>query len=401
MAFSNQNLSLLKTITKNIARSFVLDHQLPNPKKGKKGVLETIENLGYVQIDTISVIQRAHHHVLWTRVPNYQAEFLSTLVEKDKKVYDYWAHAASFLPMRDYRFSLYRKWEKTQKDKHWYQKNPENMAYVLDQIKERGALMSKDLDKGAFIKTEGWGIPPIKQALMHLFMDGRIMIVGRKKFQKIYDLPERFLPAEVNTDLPSRDEYIEHIIRRDISSHGLITNKSIGHLLRLSIKEKQAIIDKLVQTGELCPIQIKNLDSNPYYAFTDSIDNYTPSRKTKKLHILSPFDNLVILRKRVEQLFDFSYLLECYVTAKKRKVGYFSLPILYGKNFVGQVDLKADRKTKILWIKNLVWEDALKNPATVYPSFLKKLNDFMMFNGCEEIKSESPTFAPLAKDANP
>jgi len=391
----------LKTITKNTARSFVLDHQLPSPKKGKKGVLETIEKLGYVQIDTIAVVQRAHHHVLWTRVPNYQPEFLSTLVEKDKKVYDYWAHAASFLPMRDYRFSLYRKWEKTQKDKHWYQKNPTNMAYVLDQIKERGPLMSKDLDKGTFTKIQGWGLPPIKQALMHLFMDGRIIIVGRKGFQKIYDLPERFLPAEVNTNLPSRDEYIEHIIKRDIGAHGLITTKSIGHLLKISIKEKQAIIDKLVQSGELCLIQVKNLSANPYYAFTDAVDNYTPARKTKKLHILSPFDNLVILRKRVEQLFDFSYLLECYVTAKKRKVGYFSLPILYGKNFVGQVDLKADRKTKILWIKNLVWEDTLKNPATVYARFLKKLNAFMVFNGCEAIKSETPTFVPLAKDATP
>ena len=101
------------------------------------------------------------------------------------------------------------------------------------------------------------------------------------------------------------------------------------------------------------------------------------------------------------QLFDFSYLLECYVTAKKRKVGYFSLPILYGKNFVGQVDIKADRKTKILWIKNLVWEDTLKNPAAIYTPFLKKLTAFMVFNGCEKIKSESPTFAPIAKDVSP
>ena len=391
----------MKIITKNTARSFVLDHQLPAPKKGKKGVLETIEHLGYVQIDTISVIQRAHHHVLWTRVPNYQPEFLQTLVEKDKTVYDYWAHAASFLPMRDYRFSLYRKWEKAQKDKHWYQKNPKNMAYVLDQIKERGPLMSKDLNKGTFVKKHAWGLPPIKQALMHLFMDGSIMIVGRKGFQKIYDLPENFLPNSVNTTMPTRPEYIEHIVKRDIGAHGLITNKSIGHLLKISIKEKQEILDKLIKTGELTPLTLKGQTSNTYYAFTDKIDNYTPKSTSKKLHILSPFDNLVILRKRVTQLFDFSYLLECYVTAKKRKVGYFSLPILYGKNFVGQVDIKADRKTKILWIKNLVWEDTLKNPAAIYTPFLKKLTAFMVFNGCEKIKSESPTFAPIAKDVSP
>ena len=379
---------MVQTISKNFARSLVIDQQLPAPQKGKKGTLATIEQLGYVQLDTISVIARAHHHILWTRVPNYQPDFLKTLVEKDKTVYDYWAHAASFLPMRDYQFSLYQKWEKAQKDKHWYAKNPKNMAYVLDQIKERGPLMSKDLDKGKFTKGEAWAIPPIKQALMHLFMDGQIMIVGRQGFQKIYDLPENFLPANVNTDLPTRQQYIEHIIRRDIQSHGLITTKSIGHLLKISIKEKQAVIDQLVNSGELTAISIKGIANLIYYGFTEQLENYTPKRTSKKLHILSPFDNLVILRPRVQQLFDFSYLLECYVTAKKRKVGYFSLPILYGKEFVGQVDLKADRKTKILWIRNLVWEDTVKKVEVIYEPFLKKLKLFMDFNGCETIEAE-------------
>lgn len=378
----------MKIISKNIARSLVIDQQLPSPKKGKNGTLTTIEELGYVQLDTISVIARAHHHVLWTRVPNYQPDFLKTLVEKDKTVYDYWAHAASFLPMRDYQFSLYRKWEKAQKDKHWYQKNPKNMAYVLDQIRERGPLMSKDLDKGNFKKSQAWEIPPTKQALMHLFMDGQIMIVGRQGFQKIYDLPENFLPSRVNTTLPTRQGYIEHIIRRDIKAHGLITTKSIGHLLKISIKEKQAVIDQLVQTGELTAVQIKGIENLIYYGFTAHLENYTPKKTSKKLHILSPFDNLVILRQRVQQLFDFSYTLECYVTAKKRKIGYFSLPILYGKTFVGQVDLKADRKTKILWIKNLVWETTIKKQEAVYPPFLKKLKAFMVFNGCNTIESE-------------
>lgn len=378
----------MKIISKNFARSLVINQQLPAPKKGKTGTLATIEQLGYVQLDTISVIARAHHHILWTRVPNYQPEFLKTLVEKDKTVFDYWAHAASFLPMRDYQFSLYRKWEKAQKDKHWYEKNPKNMAYVLDQIKERGALMSRDLDKGDFKKKQAWEIPPTKQALMHLFMDGQIMIVGRQGFQKIYDLPENFLPADVNTHLPTRQAYIEHIIRRDIKAHGLITTKSIGHLLKISIKEKQEIIDQFVQSGELTAVKIKGIDDLIYYGFTELLENYMPKKTSEKLHILSPFDNLVILRSRIQQLFDFKYTLECYVTAKKRKVGYFSLPILYGKTLVGQVDLKSDRKTKILWIRNLVWETTLKKKEIIYTPFLKKLKKFMIFNGCEMIQTE-------------
>ncbi|MEM1123942.1 MAG: crosslink repair DNA glycosylase YcaQ family protein [Bacteroidota bacterium] len=376
-------------ITKNTARSLVIEHQLPAPRKGETGTLAAIEQLGYVQIDTISVVARAHHHVLWTRVPNYQPKFLQTLVEEDKKVYDYWAHAASFLPMKDYRFSLYRKWEKRQKDKHWYTKNPQMMAFVLDQIRERGAMMSKDFEKGNWEKTHAWGVPPVKQALMHLFMDGQIMIVGRKGFQKIYDLPENFLPTEVDTTVPTRTEYIEHIIRRDIGAHGLISTKSMGHLLKISIAEKQAIIDQLVQTDELTPVRIKGIPFITYYAFTKKIEGYTPKKRAKKLHLLSPFDNLVILRKRVEQLFDFSYTLECYVTAKKRKVGYFSLPILYGKEFIGQIDLKADRKTKVLWVKNLVWEKKFNPTDAFLSAFTKKMKAFANFNDCEEINAST------------
>ena len=377
----------MKNISKNQALSYILDHQLPPPRMGKQGTLDTIEQLGYVQIDTISVVARAHHHVLWTRISDYQPAYLKSLVERDKKVFDYWAHAASYLPMRDYRFSLYRKWEKAQKDKHWYAKNPQLMGHVLDQIKERGPMMSKDFEKGEWQKKHAWGLPPVKQALMHLFMDGKIMIVGRQGFQKIYDFPENFLPPEVNTQMPARVEYIQHIIRRDIGAHGLMNAKNIGHLLKISLKEKQAQIDNLVKSGLLIPVKIKGTTDRIYYAFAEKLDNYQPLRRDRKVHILSPFDNLIILRNRIKQLFDLSYTLECYVTEKKRKFGYFCLPILYGKEFVGLIDLKADRKTKILWIKNLVWLKDVKKIEPSYPIIYKKLQTFQRFNNCKKIQT--------------
>ena len=107
----------------------------------------------------------------------------------------------------------------------------------------------------------------------------------------------------------------------------------------------------------------------------------------KKLHILSPFDNLIIQRQRLKELFDFEYLLECYVPAAKRKVGYFSLPILYRTEFVGQIDLKADRKKKILLVKNLVWENEKKKSDSFLKIFNKKLNALMHFNNCEKIEN--------------
>lgn len=382
-------------ISKNIAKSFVVDQQLPASEKGKAGTLRIIEHLGYVQIDTISVVARAHHHVLWTRVSNYKSSFLQDLEEQDRAIFDYWAHAASYLPMRDYRFSLYRKQEILRSDKHWYKKDPEKMTYVLDYIKAEGPLMSKELEKENFKKDQAWGIPPIKQALMHLFMEGKIMIKGRKGFQKIYDITERVLPATVNTNIPTREAYIDYIIRRDIKAHGLIQAKEIGHLLKISLKEKQLQLGRLVKSGELTSVTIKGLEGNDYYAFTEVIEHYTPRRSVKKCHILSPFDNLVIMRNRVALLFDFDYKLECYVPAAKRKVGYFSLPILFGNQLVGQIDLKTNRKTQIMEVRNLVWEDNLTSKHKIIPALQKKLQSFASFNDCTHIQTVDGKFGFL------
>jgi len=338
----------LKTIDLKTARSFIISHQLPEPLQGKIGTLQTIEHLGYVQIDTISVIQRAHHHVLWTRVPDYQPEFLQQLTS-EREVHDYWAHAASFLPMRDYRFSLVRKKAIEKGDGHWFKKDPKVMRFVLQQFKKRGALMSRDFEKSDFKSDVPWNRHPINQAIMNLYMSGKLMIEGRKKFQKIYDLPERIIPKDVNTKMPTQKEYFEYLIERKLEE-----------------------------------VKIEGLEAT-YFVFPNSLEKFLPKKK-KAFHILSPFDNLVIQRKRLSEIFDFEYQIECYVPEAKRKVGYFALPMLFGNEFVGKIDLKVDRKTKILWVKNLVWESNVRKTKTILHAFNKKLQAFMKFNNCESIQ---------------
>jgi len=374
----------MQIINLKTARQFIMSNQFDFEKKS---TLEIIQKLGYLQIDTISVIQRTHHHVLWTRQPKYKTEELAQLL-KEKKIFDYWAHAASYLPMEDYCFSLVRKNQMGAGDGFWYDRNPKNMKYVLDRIKAEGPLMSRDFKKEKIKKETPWMKSPINQAIMQLYSEGKIMIVERQGFQKKFDLPERALPNHVNTNLPTEEAYFKYLIKRALNAQGLMKAREFGYLLKIDRKRFHALLGKMVKEGILEEVEIKKKAGEKYFAVSNSLKDFTPKKNKKKVYILSPFDNLIIQRKRLKELFDFEYLLECYVPAAKRKVGYFSLPILYGTDFMGQIDLKADRKKKILIVKNLVWESNVKKSNAFLYAFRKKLNALMQFNNCIEIDWE-------------
>ncbi len=171
--------------------------------KKKEGTLNAIEHLGYIQIDTISVVERAHHHTIWTRVNDYKKNYLEELIE-DKTVFEYWSHAAAFLPMRDYRFSLYRKNLFATGARKWYD-NKKITRFVYDRIAAEGPLQSKDFEEQKK-KAGWWEWKESKRALEQLFMEGKLMVAKRQGFQKVYDIDERVLTARVNDKIPSEKE---------------------------------------------------------------------------------------------------------------------------------------------------------------------------------------------------
>ena len=372
----------MQKINLKTARQFIITNQFDFEKDPTTQAI--IQHLGYVQIDTISVIQRTHHHVLWTRNPKYQIGEIQKLV-KEKKAFDYWAHAASYLPIEDFRFSLIRKNQVGEGDGFWYERNPKNMKFILDRIKAEGPLMSRDFKKEKIKSDTPWMKSPINQALMQLFSEGKIMIVERQGFQKKFDLAERALPGNVNTKMPTEKEYFKYLIERDLRAHGLKKAREIGYLLKIDRKKLKTVLEEMVKSGELEANEIKGLEGENYFSLPSTLSDFSNKKIKKQFHILSPFDNLLIQRKRVKEVFDFEYLLECYVPEAKRKVGYFSLPLLYGNEFIGQLDLKADRKKKQLLIRNLVWENDVKKSDTMQNAFRKKLNQLMQFNNCEEL----------------
>ncbi len=371
------------------AQSFIVNCQLLSTKEkysGLEGTRQVVEQIGYVQIDTISVVARAHHHVLYTRVPDYTPAVLAEL-EAQRHIFDYWAHAASYLPMKDFRYSLTFMEKIKAGYGHWRKRDKKWMKWVYDQIKAEGPKMGRDFKKENKLKYEhAWGGHPVNQALRQLFMEGTIMVTGRKGFQKIFDLTERVLPAHVDTRLPSEKEFYKYLILRDLKANGLMKAREIGHLISIPKKVMDELLAELIEANVLVEVSVKGVDDTIYYALKEDLESFEKSRRKKQVKILSPFDNLIIQRKRMQDLFDFNYTLECYVTAAKRKVGYFSLPLLWGTEFVGQIDLKADRKKKVLMVKNLVWEEGVKDKDRVLPALKKALSDFQKFNACDEIE---------------
>ncbi|WP_394149158.1 winged helix-turn-helix domain-containing protein [Vibrio maritimus] len=340
--------------------------------------VQSMQTLGYVQIDTISVVQRAHHHTLWSRNHSYAPEHLDRMV-KERLVYEYWSHAASYLDMENFRFSLPRKHAiKSDKQNHWFRKNPKLMSEVLARITSDGPLMAKDFDSTVTKKT-GWESKPTKQALEMLYMQGDLMITERKNFHKVYDLTERVLPSSINTTTPSALEYAKFLVINSLVTHGLATLAEITYLQKGMKASVNEAINQLIEEGEIDKVSV---NGEIYFTRPQSLSLLDKRLNRKQTRILSPFDNLVIQRDRVSKLFNFDYLLECYVPATKRQHGYFVLPILWDGRLVARADCKAHRKEAHLEVITLHIEPSANKQTAFKDSLELELTQFAHFNGC-------------------
>ncbi len=350
--------------------------------RGKAATLRAIEHLGYVQIDTISVVERAHHHVLRTRVPNYCPALLDQL-QCEGKAFEYWYHAAAYLPMRDYRFAMRRMQQVKGGELQWVRSNDRKlMARIVDRVRLEGPLRSRDFEDPRRSHAGWWDWKPAKRALEQLFIEGDLMIVGRDGFQKTYDLAERALPRAVSTTVPDLHEFAAHLVGNALRSHGFATRKSFTHLHRgAPLREAVAkVLDAGVAEGRWR--QFTGPDGGPWWGDAQWLDRRAPPAP-KVVRILSPFDNAVILRHRAQALFDFNYQLECYVKAEDRRYGYFCLPILYGDRFVGRMDCKAHRTSGEFNIKRLHIERQVDDEFLA--ALAKAIDDFSDFNGCRRV----------------
>ena len=364
------------------AREIILNSQrLINVKKNNSSIdttLSNIEHLGHIQIDAISVVQRAHHHILWARNVKYEPSQLDELI-KNKKVFEYWSHAASYMPMSEYKYTLPRKMAIMKNEQtHWYDKDEKLMKSILKRITKEGPLMVKDFEHTSE-KTKEWVSKPAKKALECLFIQGDLMISSRVNFHKVYDLTQRVLPKDIDTTVPSVRELITFLISKYLKVNAFGQASQIAYQLKNTKKLVIQTLNEMYENKEL--IQIK-INEQIYYALANMNYLLTKHEDHKGVKILSPFDNLLIQRKRIRELFEFDYLLECYLPQTKRKYGYFSLPILWNGELVARMDCRTNKKEFILDIFNIVLESKLKNIDFFAHKLRKELSLFLEFNHC-------------------
>jgi uncharacterized protein YcaQ len=396
------------------ARRIVINAQWLDGRRklpgGKEGIAQTVENMGYVQIDTIAVVKRAHHHTLWTRRPDYEEEMLHELQAKDRRVFEYWGHAMSYMPISDYRYVLPRMRSFNSPKSKWAQygleKSEGMMEPVLERIKKEGPLGAKDFAPPPGTKSgTWWNWKPAKFALEMLFWKGDLMITERRNFQKIYDLTERVLPDDTDTRYPTDDELGQYFVRRALSAYGVAQDRDVNIFMQpaagrdadIRAASKEVIsksLADLVESGDVVQAKMDKKKNSDYFVLKETLEKSKNLKKTSsRIDILSPFDNLMTPRERIKRLFGFDYTIECYVPEPKRKYGYFVMPILWNGAFVGRLDPKADAKTKTFHIRNLIFEKEFNITQDFLSFFVNKLADFARFNGCEHIRLEkiSPT----------
>ena len=351
---------------------------------GQTAVQRGIEQLGYVQIDTIAVINRSHHHCLWTRVPGYREAHLDAL-QKQRRIFEYWAHAAAYLPMRDFRYSLPYMRAIAAGQRHWRTPNPRAMRDVLARVRAEGPLMARDFEHSADRgEAWGWNWKPAKIALEQLFIEGQLMVSHREGFQKVYDLPERVLPADLDLSLPSDEELHRHLILSTLRAHGLAREPEFSYLRKGMKAGIRASLGMLQEAGEVIAVQIGRLPG-PWYITPAILESHSGRRVSRQVHLLSPFDNAVIKRQRIQQLFASDYQIECFVPAHRRQFGYFCLPILYGTELVGRLDPKADRRRGELIVRSLHLEKPVRDLDAFSAKLAARLRQLAAFNGCRSV----------------
>jgi uncharacterized protein YcaQ len=349
---------------------------------GIDAVYNTIDHLGFLQLDTIYVVERAHHHVLATRIPDYQMEWLAELCE-DGRVFEHFASEAGYGPMHDFRYSLPVKECFASKRKAMTAAQTQLMQKALERVQREGPLTVGDFEYDRMEASTGWwDWRPAKVALEQLYLEGQLMISRTKTFQKRYDLPLSLVPPETDQTMPTKEEFAKYVICRTLSALGIASVKEMSWRARRvkgNVVKKE--VERMVADGEIRTVVVEGYKGAPLYML---IDQQVNVKLAHDVFILSPFDILNVFRHRLRDFFDFDYQIECFVPAAKRKYGYFSLPVLAGNTFIARMDAKADRKQKVLIVHNLHFEPLDLDQMTI-EKVIQALKAYVLFNQCRNI----------------
>jgi uncharacterized protein YcaQ len=352
-------LSLTSTRARHIwLRAQRLDTREPFGT-GAKAVAAAVRQLGYVQIDTINVIERCHHHILFSRIPTYRRTDLRQAQSSDKSVFEYWTHALAYVPSEDLRFFVADMKGYKREPKSWFKSvAPKDLRKVLRLVKRDGALTIRDIQDDVLQdKQHPWASrKPSRRALQYAFFIGALAVSERNGMLKTFDLTTRHFGWDRLPKAASIAETTAYLLDRALRAQGVVSLDSICHLDAPRKAAMAKLIGRRVHRGELVPVAVEGAGKQEHWASPEVLET-TETTEPGLVHILSPFDPLIIQRKRTKLFFGYDHKFEAYLPKEKRQFGYFALPVLVGDRIVAALDLKTDRQNRKLLLQKWTWVD--------------------------------------------
>ena len=357
----------MRRITISQARRFALAAQgftgdRPTGRVDTRHYRKVVDHVRLIQLDSVNVFSRAHFMPFFSRLGRYDRDGLDEWLWRSGEMFEYWGHEASLIPSDHHR--LFR-WQ-MERGANWkamtrlQEKEPGYIEDVLDQVRERGPIQTKELDDpGKRIGRTMWNWNTGKLALEILFIEGRITCADRPNFTRMYDVPDRVIPREhLNASDLGREEAQTTLLELAARAMGVVTADDLGDYYRIRMPEIRPLVDRMAKSGRLIEVDVEGWDKTGYL----HPDAVLP-RTARGTALLSPFDNLIWYRPRVERLWNFRYRIEIYVPEPQRIYGYYVLPFMLDGQLVGRVDLKTDRQAGLLRVKGAFAEPDVDKPA--------------------------------------
>ncbi|MES2321775.1 MAG: crosslink repair DNA glycosylase YcaQ family protein [Pseudomonadota bacterium] len=382
------------TFTPGAARALHLAAQgMLQPRRRKAtrtDVIDTIRRMGVLQIDTISVVARSPYLVLWSRLGDYDPDWLGEHLAEGR-LFEYWAHEACFVPIEDYGLYRHRMLDPAamgwKYSATWMRERAAEVASVLAHIRAHGPTRSSDFERSDGKAGGWWEWKSEKRSLEVLFTAGQLMIARRHNFQRVYDLAERVHPEWDDSRMPPMDETRRQLVLRAVKALGISRAAWISDYFRT--RPPRLDPEELVARGELLRARVQGWD-DPVYIHPDHLElareaaagALSPSVSS----LLSPFDPIVWDRRRALELFGFDYRLECYTPAPKRRYGYFTLPILRRGALVGRVDAKAHRREGVFELKLVELEPGVRLSERLCLDIAAAVRRCAAWHGCPDVR---------------
>ncbi len=385
---------------------------------GIDDVYSAVERVGWVQIDTLQVVRRAQYLTLWSRLGTYDPDHLdsllfddgSTLVDNDRRLFEYWTHAACIIPLTQYRYLMpmmrrHRSggagWRRT-----WAQ-DPENarlLGSIFSEIQSNGPSRPADFRTERKQSGTWWNWDAAKIALEHLYNVGDLAISNRVNFQRIYDVRDRVLPESVDRTEPTETDALSHLLDISMKAIGVCAPVQVGDYFHMKRTESKPIIESLIADGTFVQVRATLADRQEHdlLVHRDNLPLLDQAAdgdlKPRRTTFLNPFDSLFWAKDRDASFWKFKQVLECYKREPDRIWGYFCLPILDRDRLVGRFDPKLERSAGVLRLKKLYLEPGVRPSGRLASSVARAMRDFMRFHQATDLvieHSDPPEFGGM------